>query len=1248
MFRLGALYEERGRETDDLVTGLKPAIALYKQIINQYPNFKYTAAIFYYLGHAYEDSGRVDEAYQVHRSAVCHNHFKYPTPPNPKNPDQDTILPAPQDHDEEYWSTWRNLHQDEASLKKGGADTTFIDPYPADCAPLAEPDLQPGEPSRYVATTWLDIANWEFDQLDLGGGVVKDEPAAVYDFDRAASAYVHSLDADKTPVTTVQINLYAAALYKYAWTLWKQQRFEEATKQFVHLLLFSDQIVEKTGVDPGYRKEVYPYISGSLLGSLDFVGPPADEPYMQHPDVLDLFPDPTKAEVKMHVAIDRVRDPAVIPQDKPWTINVYLALTDDFRSLGEYANAIEIYAEVLKRWPMDPTAPETQNAMAETYDQMNLARNRIGTPEHDAIAAKSLEARTALANYIGNTPWVDANKDNPEALDNADRLVKSGLQQAAGIHTNNGRAAVAEAFNTTDATRQAELLTRAAAEYRLAALGWSGFLHQDENAPNAYDSRYWLADAHLWQVKVEVVLARLKKGPPPTPQEIADAKQALIDVRDSNEDDKYLMGTAVSVVELSDVDRDLAFAQYADTNGAAGIEDRQNPRYDANNGGKPLVDPIPPQIQAGIQAREDYQVRVPPALDTAHNALLYQAWIAGQYFLYGHFDEAKKLYEPMYKDHCKKDEYGFVAWDHLITMSNKLNDADASRKLAEAEHDKATACAMSPADAARAELTINPTLQEAAYAKARVKLKEAQAAAPGPDHDRLWRETAGLFEAALQAAPDRKEAPEGAMNAAYAYKQVGDFTRAIDMYNKFITTYGSEAKLSALQKGDAKTKAPPNPAEYQDRVSKLGQAYGELSTTYYSFFNYQQAAETEEKVSSNTRFDEKTRKDAAASAMELYNALGQRDKMTAQYKILTSLHPDADEQAKADYSIADYDYKQWNPTGGDGGSNHQSRTAAESSLMAFYAKEHSHGPAAKYALEAAYQIAKMKKSVGDGGYHQWLKTTLNEWQLLDTAPAGKDGKKTSQQPPYVDYAAEAEFTPLDEELKEKYDYSSGHHHYAGSVEEILGKNDPKTLKSITKGKYQLDADEATKYDLALEHIVRTYQSLDWVPAAFARKGTVWDSLRTGLYNTVPPALKYFTPQQDRQLKMLEDSGRDDLAAQADNIRSTVKEAWRAKKESELNGSDTLMVRYFAMSVAYARKYNIRNPYVANAINRLAYYTDIIGDAKMREYVTATLDPTDPSKQAHLSYTDGQFVQQRPGLTAVPPSEANEEPVPVAP
>src|SRR5262249_24592979 len=75
MFRLGARCEGRARtETpDDLATALTPAIALYKRIIREFPDYREVAGIFYYLGHALNDSNRLEEAQQVWRSLVCHN-----------------------------------------------------------------------------------------------------------------------------------------------------------------------------------------------------------------------------------------------------------------------------------------------------------------------------------------------------------------------------------------------------------------------------------------------------------------------------------------------------------------------------------------------------------------------------------------------------------------------------------------------------------------------------------------------------------------------------------------------------------------------------------------------------------------------------------------------------------------------------------------------------------------------------------------------------------------------------------------------------------------------------------------------------------------------------------------------------------------------------------------------------------------------------------------------------------------------
>src|SRR5262249_53596927 len=87
---------------------------------------------------------------------------------------------------------------------------------------------------------------------------------------------------------------------------------------------------QPTGTERMTRSEAYTYIAGSLT-NIDFKGPEEWEPYIMRPDILDTEPNPDKAEQKLHVAIDRVKDPALIPQDKPWTIEVYRALGYEFR-----------------------------------------------------------------------------------------------------------------------------------------------------------------------------------------------------------------------------------------------------------------------------------------------------------------------------------------------------------------------------------------------------------------------------------------------------------------------------------------------------------------------------------------------------------------------------------------------------------------------------------------------------------------------------------------------------------------------------------------------------------------------------------------------------------------------------------------------------------------------------------------------------------------------------------------------------
>ena len=291
-----------------------------------------------------------------------------------------------------------------------------------------------------------------------------------------------------------------------------------------------------------------------------------------------------------------------------------------------------------------------------------------------------------------------------------------------------------------------------------------------------------------------------------------------------------------------------------------------------------------------MKARDEYIQRVPPERDKQNHGADYAFYAADQYYLYGHFDQAEPRFEAIYKERCGKDSLGYEAWKRLIVMSNLQKNAERSRELAEAE--KKSSCAktdLQMAEEKRGDLT-DLVLQNAAFDDANKVFEQAKAAPPGPAKDALWRKAGAMYEAALTAAPSHKDAPAAAINSAFCYKQVGEFDKAIKLYQLFIDNYGSEDILNRLQNGgmdpEKQAKVGPDPAEYKERIKYLGMAYDALSTTYYGFFAYQHAAESFGKVASNPRFDDTERANSARIAMVLYSNLGDRANMNRMYGIL--------------------------------------------------------------------------------------------------------------------------------------------------------------------------------------------------------------------------------------------------------------------------------------------------------------------------------------------------------------------------
>ena len=131
---------------------------------------------------------------------------------------------------------------------------------------------------------------------------------------------------------------------------------------------------------------------------------------------------------------------------------------------------------------------------------------------------------------------------------------------------------------------------------------------------------------------------------------------------------------------------------------------------------------------------------------------------------------------------------------------------------------------------------------------------------------------------------------------------------------------------------------------------------------------------------------------------------------------------------------------------------------------------------------------------------------------------------------------------------------------------------------------------------------------------------------------------------------LQAAGQNDKADQVqqmvDDTRDKVRAAWRSTKDQYMEVCNQKMVSKYVTAALIARKYNVKDTAVQNGVARLAFFTDYLGDDKMKPYVEQTPDPLDPN--AKLTYTNGEFLQWRSGVIAAPPANGQPAPIPATP
>ncbi len=1258
MFRLAALYEEQAVDSDvdpadpdytnKLRAAYEPAERLYRDILTRFPAYSQRPAVHFFLGALLNDTGRGPESVFVWRALVCGNKYQFPLPP-PKDAAEEKerakwkegIAPIPQDHDMAFWDKWRETHytvpdpkakkKPVAPPKKGAPavastnEDEFVDPYPDECVPLGGGKTATGEEVQFVAQAWWRIGEYHYARGDDGAEEEGYFGASPYRLNRALTAYTH---ATKTENETVKV----FAMYKIAWTLYKEQRYTAARNKFMELLAYFDEKEKKGGSagDQQMRQDAYDYSAASLT-YIDMDGPGANEPFIERDDIFGQFSG-KELEKKLEVAIDRVQDPKIIPQDKVWTPRIYKALAAEFESDEVQLDAIRTYELILKKWDCDPEAPQFQKTIGDLYDL--LAIKAEAQAEKDDYSAKALDARTKLLNYVGNTKWTECNKNNPDAIRLAESLMNEGVKNAAGRHTSLGRVFMSKAQSSTEGSADYKSnLQHARDEYLLAERGWQAYLGQDPDAADSYDSKFFIADA-----RHKIILATRKLDEKLDPKKVDEARTAAVEVRDSNLDDKYLRYSAYFAVDVVDMLADEGFEanKKAGCGLGVGLEVVESPldepqdacRTEGEKEGRDektqkriWIRTIPDPVVRTFRERDEYVSKVPTSLDVDKNAARFEYEIADGLYRYGHFDEAAGRYEKIWRDRCGKDESGFEAWYRLGVMSNLMGNSKRSLELVAEE--KTKKCAMNEEQRQREKEFSDPTELQALYQQADEAFNAAEKETDPKLKAAKYREAAAKYELALKRAPSRPEAPRGAMNSAYCYKQVNDYKRAAEVYRFFLDKYGKEEDLIAYRDGDAKKGIKKDPEQFKTRLDYTKKALDELGRTYLQAFDYANAAKHYDEVAGRTLLDEAQRRDAASNATILQANLGNREKMQADFAKFLTFHPSAADKAELEFVVDEFEFKQWKQTPSDNAQKARASTALEK----YYTAYKGQAPAAKFIVDAAYDLATMKKTAGEATFRDWYKKTSDAFLTY------KGGNKDAAGSRESDFGAEAAYFFVNEQIEKEWDTAPG------QPPKIKYEGEGKTV--VTK--LEADDKKREKFLTELDDINKTYVSPKLFPVVLSREGTVYDTQRTALAKSKVEVLDKATAAkitaiENKAQKILDDPKASDeskdqataLLGQADDIRRATNKAWTDKRAAYYKVLEPGMIDRYCRGYLRGKQFDVKDPMVSKAVQRLAFYTDQLNDTKMREYLIGVEKDMPPFK-----YVDQMFKKARPGSLSAP-------------
>jgi tetratricopeptide (TPR) repeat protein len=924
MFRLGELYFERSavefqnlydeaqaaREAGDLTAedqlpsspDFTPTVLLYKSLARRFPDYERSDGVYYLIGYTLNEMGRPEEALAAWLALVCANDYDY-------DPDWG---PPPVDASLAAQAKYPALRLDGRPLGAtvGGV---FVNAY-ARCEPISEQ-------ARFVSETWFRIGEYHFD--DFGGD---------HALDLSIAAYGRILENSED-------RNYNLALYKVAWAYYRASRYPEAIQNFGKLVQWSDDTREQTGrAGSELRPEAIEYLG------IAFAYDDWNE---------NQIADPVEGKA---TGLERVQDASLLPQQRPWTPEVYFQLGQVYFDEAKYPEAIAAWRMAISKWPNHHRTPEILNEIANAHQMHNEFESAI-------------VARSELTQYGQGSPWWNANMDRPSEQRAAEQLAENALIVTAIYH----HQAAQRLRQRCVQERNVKLCSDSQSEYGLAASAYRSYLERYPNNPQGYELHYNLADALYWSKNYE------------------QAATEYAEVRDSNVDDSYLAESARRVVESLKriADRDVE-------------EGRLVVRSEAPSptGEPPRVQPnaMPETVQRLARAREIYLSRVSPERDTEGVRTAYDYNNALLLYWYGYWPQAESRFTRIYEERCsgaRADATGQIAWENLRAMAMATQDSDEIRRLATDIQERGCtfAAGATEIDCSKPSNRDKPICRAGADLNALVyqdalDVYKRAGQTTGSESVLLYEQSATMLLAAVNSNPNDKQAPLALEYAALALEATNRFDSAAQLYQRIIDDVGPR------QAADAE--------EQQSLDAILANAHFKLAYTASRNFDFDRAVDNYRVLADSQRFATSTdpevqskRADGLVNSAILLERLQRYPEATQYYRRVYTTVDDPSTKRNALYRIAEMAYRQ------------QRYPQAISGMREFIRAYGSDGEAGDLLVQAYWRIAQSYKARGRiSDYRGALQEVTAAFQRTGQ-PAGSIA---------AGYAAEARFILVDGKL----------------------------------------------------------------------------------------------------------------------------------------------------------------------------------------------------------------------------------------